>query len=116
MNKNQIIPIYIFISLSVISIIIGGIVPTVSNFDTLAFADVTATRKNLSYTDNTIWTSSSSGLHDSTINSFYYQIASSYMPQQYNDSYSGLPYSTSANSSTIRNDFRKITEQKQDTA
>jgi hypothetical protein len=115
MSKNQIIPIYIFISLSIISMILGGIVPTISNFDTVAFVDVTAARKNVSYTDNTIWRSSS-GPHDSTINSFHNQIASSHIPKQYDDYYSGLPYSTSANSSTIRNDFRKITEQRQDTA
>lgn len=115
MSKNQIIPIYIFISLSIISMILGGIVPTISNFDTVAFVDVTAARKNVSYTDSTRWRSSS-GPHDSTINSFDNQIASSHMPQQYDDYYSGLPYSTSANSSTIRNDFRKITEQRQDTA
>jgi hypothetical protein len=114
MSKNQIIPIYIFISLSIISMILGGIVPTISNFDTVAFVDVTATRKNVSYTDNTRWMSSS-GPHDSTINSFHNQIAGSHIPKQYDAYYSGLPYSTSTNSSTIRNDFRKITEQRQDT-
>ncbi|HEY9491814.1 MAG TPA: hypothetical protein VIP56_07500, partial [Nitrososphaeraceae archaeon] len=117
MNKNQIIPIYIFITLSIISIITGGIIPTISNFDTQAFAYTPAAREPLGYTYNGIQSSSiGSGLHVSTTNSFYYPLTSSYMHQQYNEYYYGLSSSTSSNSSANRNDFRIIAEQKQHTA
>jgi PDZ domain len=117
MNKNQIIPIYIFITLSIISIITGGIIPTISNFDTQAFAYTPVARKPLCYTHNGIQSSSiGSGLHVSTTNSFYYPLTSSCMHQQYNEYYYGLSSSTSSNSSANRNDFRKIAEQKQHTA
>lgn len=117
MNNNQIIPIYIFITLSIISIITGGITPTISNFDTQAFAYMPAARESLSYSDNAIGNGSiSSVLHGSTTNSFYYPITSSYIHQQHDEYYYGLSSSTSSNSSTIRNGFMKIPEQKQDTA
>src|SRR6188472_1584190 len=115
MNKNQIIPIYIFITLSIISIITGGIIPTISNFVTQAFAYTPAAREPLGYTYNGIQSSSiGSGLHVSTTNSFYYPLTSSYM--HHDEYYYGLSSSTSSNSSANRNDFRIIAEQKQHTA
>jgi PDZ domain len=113
MNNNQIIPINIFITLSIISIITGGIIPTISNFDTQAFAYRPAEGESLGYSINAIPSASISG---ATTNSFYHPITRSYTHQQHDEHYYGLPSSTPSNSSTIRNDFRKIAEQKQDSA
>jgi hypothetical protein len=117
MKNKQIITLYIFITLSIISIITGGIIPTISNFDTQAFAYRPAPRESLGYSINAIPSGSISGVqHGSTNNSFYYPITSSYMQQQHDEHYYGLSSRTTSNSSTTRNDFRKIAEQKQDSA
>jgi hypothetical protein len=117
MKNKQIITLYIFITLSIISIITGGIIPTISNFDTQAFTYRPAPRQSLGYSINAIPSGSISGVqHASTNNSFYYPITSSYMQQQHDEHYYGLSSPTTSNSSTTRNDFRKIAEQKQDSA
>jgi hypothetical protein len=103
MTKKQSVRIsIIFITISIVSITISSIIPTISNFDMQAFANVSAGRKNLSYTDDAVWSStrSNSTPASTTTGAFYYQRASSHLPQYNNGNY----YS----------DFRKMIEQKQD--